>query len=57
MSSWSPRFAMLARVLLAGVFLWAGVQKVRSPQLFALDLEAYRLLPAALILPIAYYLP
>ncbi len=53
----SPRLALLARLLLAGVFLWAGTQKARSPQLFALDLEAYRLLPAALILPVAYYLP
>jgi penicillin amidase len=43
--------------LLAGVFLWAGAQKARHPQLFALDLEAYRLLPATVILPIAYYLP
>ncbi len=57
MSTWSPRFALLARLVLAGVFLWAGAQKARHPQLFALDLEAYRLLPATVILPIAYYLP
>ncbi len=57
MSVWSSRLAVVGRLVVAGVFVWAGVQKARSPQLFALDLEAYRLLPAAVILPIAYYLP
>ena len=57
MSAWSQRLAIIARLLLSGVFIWAGAQKVRNPQLFALDLEAYRLLPAPMILPIAYYLP
>jgi uncharacterized membrane protein YphA (DoxX/SURF4 family) len=57
MTWWSSRLALVARLILGGVFLWAGAQKARNPQLFALDLEAYRLLPSALILPIAYYLP
>ena len=57
MKRWSAPLALLLRVVLAGVLVWAGAQKARNPQLFALDLEAYRLLPPALILPIAYYLP
>ena len=55
--TWSSRAAFLVRLLLAGVFLWAGAQKARNPQLFTLDLEAYRLLPGQSVLPIAYYLP
>jgi putative oxidoreductase len=57
MTSWSSRLALVARLILGCVFLWAGAQKASNPQLFALDLEAYRLLPSVLILPIAYYLP
>lgn len=57
MSRRSAPAAWLIRVVVAAVFAWAGTQKARQPVLFALDLEAYRLLPAAVILPIAYYLP
>ncbi|OAI41810.1 hypothetical protein AYO41_05215 [Verrucomicrobia bacterium SCGC AG-212-E04] len=57
MKRWSGTATWIARVALAGVFLWAGAQKARRPELFALDLEAYRILPAPVILPIAYYLP
>lgn len=57
MNRWSSSTAWLVRVVLAGVFIWAGAQKARHPELFALDLEAYRILPAAVILPIVYYLP
>jgi uncharacterized membrane protein YphA (DoxX/SURF4 family) len=57
MTSWHSFVGLLARLVLAGVFLWAGAQKALNPQLFALDLEAYRLLPSVVILPIAYYLP
>jgi uncharacterized membrane protein YphA (DoxX/SURF4 family) len=57
MTSWHLFVGLLARLVLAGVFLWAGAQKALNPQIFALDLEAYRLLPSVVILPIAYYLP
>jgi putative oxidoreductase len=57
MNRWSDRVAWILRIALAAMFIWAGAQKARHPQLFALDLEAYRILPAALILPIAYYVP
>lgn len=48
------------RLLLTGVFLWAGVAKLRGPHLFAADIAAFRLLPdggvgSALVL--AFYLP
>ena len=50
------------RLLLAAVFLWAGVAKLRGPHLFAADIAAFRLLPPAsgsgpLALGAAYYLP
>ncbi len=57
MSVWPSRLSFVGRLVVAGVFIWAGAQKARNPQFFALDLEAYRLLPAVVILPIAYYLP
>ncbi len=57
MNRWSVGVAWIVRLTVAGVFLWAGGQKARHPQLFALDLEAYRLLPTGLIVPIAYYVP
>ena len=57
MKRWSAPLALLLRVVLAGVLVWAGVQKARDPQQFALDLEAYRLLPSWIVLPLAYYLP
>ena len=57
MNRWSAPLAFLVRLVVAGVFLWAGAQKARNPPLFALDLEAYRLLPSFVILPLAYYLP
>ena len=57
MNPWPAAIGILVRLILAGVFVWAGAHKALHPLLFALDLEAYRLLPAALILPIAYYLP
>lgn len=57
MNRWSSGVAWIVRLTLGGVFLWAGVQKALHPPLFALDLEAYQILPDALILPMAYYVP
>lgn len=50
------------RLVLTAVFLWAGVSKLRGPNLFATDIAAFRLLPAddvapGLALAVAYYLP
>ena len=51
---------LVFRVVLAAVFLWAGVAKLRGAHLFATDIAAFRLLPGGapgLALTAAYYLP
>ena len=45
------------RILLAGVFLYAGIEKLGSPQLFADSIATFRLLPDVLINPLALGLP
>ena len=47
----------LIRVGLAAVFLWAGVAKLLDPQSFARIIDAYGLVPEALIMPVAVGLP
>ena len=49
--------AGILRCGLGAVFLFAGIQKVRDITLFSADIQAYRLLPDALIGPAASYLP
>lgn len=34
-----------ARLILAGLFLWAGIRKAMEPALFLQDIESYELLP------------
>lgn len=34
-----------ARLVLAGLFLWAGIHKAMEPELFLQDIESYELLP------------
>ncbi len=50
-SSW------VARVGLAGVFLFAGLIKVGEPARFATDIANYHLLPWSLGVGLAFYLP
>ena len=45
------------RMILAIIFLWAGVVKVLDPNSFAIILEAYKLLPNTWIMPVAVGLP
>lgn len=45
------------RVLLGGLFLYAGAVKAGSPQPFADSIASFRLLPASLINPVALGLP
>lgn len=45
------------RVILALLFLWAGVVKLLDPDSFAIILEAFDLLPYSWIMPIAVGLP
>lgn len=48
---------LFARWGLAGVFLWAGIPKLFTPNAFAQVIGAYGLLPDPLILPAAIFLP
>ncbi len=57
MNLWSQAWPWVARLGLAGVLAWAGWAKARNPPLFALDIEAYRLVPGAIAVATAYYLP
>lgn len=47
----------VARILLAGVFLFAGVLKVSEPARFATDIANYHLLPWSVGVGLAFYLP
>lgn len=49
--------SLLFRLSLAVVFLYAGITKARSPELFALAIDAYQLLPAWAVLLLAHTLP
>ncbi|MBN2200146.1 MAG: DoxX family protein [Candidatus Aminicenantes bacterium] len=46
------RFIPLFRIVVGGVFLWAGVIKVLDPMAFARSIEAYRVFPR----PAAFFL-
>ena len=45
------------RMILALIFIWAGVVKILDPDSFAIILEAFDLLPYTWIMPIAVGLP
>ena len=47
----------LSRCVLAGIFLYTGYIKIRSPLQFAAVLSGYQLFPDSLILPLADYFP
>lgn len=49
--------AALARLVLGGVFIYAGVGKVLDPAAFAGDIANYRLLPHPAAAALAAYLP
>jgi hypothetical protein len=48
---------VLFRLVLAGMFLFAAVPKLLDPVTFARDIDNYRMLPDALIGPLALMLP
>lgn len=48
---------LLLRVIVGGVFIYAGVLKAMDPALFAKDVDNYRLLPFAASAAAALYLP
>jgi putative oxidoreductase len=48
---------LLARVAIAGVFLWAALPKLADPGAFAADVQNYRVLPDALVGHAALFVP
>jgi len=50
-------FSWILVVLLAALFLYAGISKIPDPVAFARDIEAYRLLPGQASLAVALWLP
>jgi uncharacterized membrane protein YphA (DoxX/SURF4 family) len=53
----APTVSLVARVLLAGVFVVAGGLKLADPQVAVQAVRAYRLLPSALEAPVGWGLP
>jgi uncharacterized membrane protein YphA (DoxX/SURF4 family) len=53
----APWLATAARLLLGGVFLVAGALKIPDPAAAERAVRAYRLLPEALVAPVAFGLP
>lgn len=52
-----PLMALVARILLAAAFLYAGGVKALDPAAFALAIDNYRLLPYPAAAVLAVYLP
>ena len=48
---------VLMRLILGGVFLWAGIIKIPDLELFSYTVRAYNLLPEFLILPVTILVP
>ena len=49
--------ALAARLVLAGVFAWAALPKLADPHAFAVAIDNYRVLPPAVVGPVALFLP
>jgi putative oxidoreductase len=52
-----PYVALVLRLALAGVFLWAGVAKASDPHAFGLEIARYRMVPEGLVNLMAIMLP
>ena len=48
---------VMIRLILGGVFLWAGILKIPNIELFSYTVRAYNLLPEFLILPVTILIP
>ena len=57
MSAIVPVLLVGLRLVLGGIFLWAGWAKISEPALFAQTVRAYEVLPLMLIHPYAIILP
>ena len=45
------------RIVIGGIFIYAGIMKMRDPTAFAKAIESFRMVPRALIPPLAIILP
>ena len=52
-----PWVSLVARLVVAGVFVYAGIAKIGDPAGGVRAVRAYRILPEALVHPVAYGLP
>jgi putative oxidoreductase len=52
-----PKLLLLVRLIIGGVFIWAGLQKAQNPQSFADGIANYQLIPISWINPLALGLP
>lgn len=50
-------FQLLVRVVVAGLFIYAGAIKLLQPNTFLSDIESYRMMPYSLAWLVAFYLP
>lgn len=57
MSRYLPALRLVCRVIVGGLFLYAGIVKALDPRAFAGEIAAYRLFPYGLNLLIAATLP
>jgi len=48
---------LVARLVVGGVWLWAGAAKVTDPSASIASVRAYELLPGSLVAPVGYALP
>jgi uncharacterized membrane protein YphA (DoxX/SURF4 family) len=49
--------ALIVRIILAGLFIYAGMIKLMQPDTFLADIESYRMMPYSLAWMVAFYLP
>lgn len=53
----APWWGLLARLVVGGVWIWAGAHKLFDPASSIAAVRAYEILPADLVEPVAYLLP
>ncbi len=56
-SAWPSWLGLGARLVVGGVWLWAGLLKLTDPAASVEAVRAYELLPASLVEPVGYLLP
>lgn len=55
--SWENLAAIIARVVVSGLFLYSGAVKLVDPDAFATAVAGYALLPEAAVVPTALFVP